>query len=119
MNGSVFNAMIEQALLQVHTGFIGKVVSVDGNLATVQPLNMVKPVGGQPAAQALVENCPVLDSAVKFLGTNPAKVRRVQGGDVVYWACADRYFTAPWVGVRGVRVAGHNMVSSTVVVGIL
>ena len=49
MNGSVFNAMIEQALLQVHTGFIGKVVSVDGNLATVQPLNMVKPVGGQPA----------------------------------------------------------------------
>ncbi len=119
MNGSVFNAMIEQALLQVHTGFIGKVVSVDGNLATVQPLNMVKSVGGQPAAQALVENCPVLDSAVKFLGTNPAKVRRVQGGDVVYCACADRDISETRLGVMAVPVAGHHMVSSTVVVGIL
>lgn len=119
MNGSIFQGMIEQALLQVHTGFFGKVVSVKGNLATVQPLNMVKPVGGQPAAQAVVESCPVLDSAVKFLNTSPASVRRVQGGDIVYCVCADRDISETRQGMMAAPVAGHHMISSAVVVGIL
>lgn len=119
MNGSVFNTMIEQALLQVHTGFIGKAVSVKGNLATVQPLNLVKSVGGQPVMQAVVENCPVLDGAVKFLNTSPASVRRVQAGDIVYCVCADRDISETRLGVAATPVAGHHMISSAVVVGIL
>ena len=47
MKGTVFQGMIDQALLQVHTGFFAKVVSVSGNMATVQPLNMVKAAGSR------------------------------------------------------------------------
>lgn len=119
MNGTIFQTMIEQALLQVHTGFIGKVISVKGNMATVQPLNMVKSVGGQPAVQAVVENCPVLDSAVKFLTTSPASIRRVQGGDIVYCVCADRDISETRLGTIAAPAAGHHMISSAVVVGIL
>lgn len=119
MNGTVIQNMIEQALLQVHTGFFGKVVKVKGRTATVQPLNMVKSVGGQPIAQAVVENCPVLDSAVKFLADNPTRVRHVQSGDVVYCICADRDISETRLGVMAAPVVGHHMISSAVVVGIL
>ena len=57
MKGTVFQGMIEQALLQVHTGFFAKVTAVSGNLATVQPLNLVKAVGGQAQKQAVIPNC--------------------------------------------------------------
>ncbi len=46
MGSAVFQALIEQALLQVHTAFVGSVVRVNGNMATIQPLDMVKSAGG-------------------------------------------------------------------------
>ena len=45
-NSTYINDAIEQALLNVHTGFIAKVVSVSGDIATIQPLAMNKAVGG-------------------------------------------------------------------------
>ena len=44
-------------MLEIHTGFCGKVISISGNLATIQPLNMIKAPGGQPQKQA-VEPAP-------------------------------------------------------------
>lgn len=119
MNGSVFNQMIDQALLQVHTGFIGKVTSVSGKTVSVQPLNMVKEPGGQPKQQAVVPNCPVLDSAVKFTSLSPAAVRQVQAGDTVYCVCADRDISETRAGVFAAPVTGHHSLSNAVVVGIL
>lgn len=120
MNGTVFQSMIEQALLQIHTGFFGKVITAGDGMATVQSLSMIKEVGGQAVPQAVVENCPVLSSAVKFLSTNnPVQVRRVQTGDIVYCVCADRDISATKNGVMAVPVPGHHMLSSAVVVGIL
>lgn len=111
--------MIEQALLQVHTGFCAKVISINGNLAAVQPLNMVKPVGGKPQMQAVIPNCPVLDSAVKFTSLNPAAVRRVLAGDTVYCVCAERDVSETRKGSFATPVLGHHMLSSAVVIGIL
>ena len=119
MKGTIFNEMIEQALLQVHTGFCGRVVSVSGNLASVQPLNMVKAVGGQPQKQAVIPNCPVLDSAVKFTSLSPAAVRRVQTGDIVYCVCADRDISETRGGNFATPVSGHHTLAGAVVVGIL
>lgn len=119
MKGTVFNEMIEQALLQVHTGFCGKVISISGNLATVQPLNMVQAVGGQPQKQAVIPNCPVLESAVKFTGLSPASVRKVQAGDTVYCVCADRDITETRTGAFATPVLGHHTLSGAVVIGIL
>lgn len=119
MKGTVFNEMIEQALLQIHTGFCGKVISVSGNLATVQPLNMIQAIGGQPQKQAVIPNCPVIDSAVKFTSLSPAAVRRVQAGDTVYCVCADRDITETRTGAFATPVSGHHTLSGAVVIGIL
>lgn len=119
MKGTPFQALIEQALLQVHTGFFGKAVSVSGNLASVQPLNMVKAVGGQPKKQAVIPNCPILDSAVKFTSLSPAAVRRVQAGDTVYCVCADRDISETRNGSFATPVQGHHELSGAVIVGIM
>ncbi len=119
MKGTIFNEMIEQALLQVHKGFMAKVVSTSGNLASVQPLNMVKAVGGQAQKQAVIPNCPVLDSAVTFTSLSPVAVRRVQAGDTVYCVCADRDITETRTGAFATPVPGHHMLAGAVVVGIL
>lgn len=119
MKGTIFNEMIEQALLQVHTGFFGKVVSTSGSLATIQPLNMVKAIGGQPQKQAVIPNCPVLDSAVKFTSLSPATARRVQAGDTVYCVCADRDISETRGGNFATPVPGHHSLSGAVVVGII
>lgn len=119
MKGTIFQEMIEQALLQLHTGFCGKVISVNGNLATVQPLNMVKAIGGKPQKQAVIPNCPVLDSAVKFTNLDPVAVRRVQAGDTVFCMCADRDISETRAGAFATPVIGHHSLSGAVVVGIL
>ncbi len=66
MGSAVFQALIEQALLQVHTAFVGSVVRVNGNMATIQPLDMVKSAGGAAKKQAIIENCPVLQKSGVF-----------------------------------------------------
>lgn len=119
MKGTVFQDMIEQALLQVHTGFFATVISAGGNLATVQPLNMIKAVGGQPQKQAVIPNCPVLDSAVKFISLSPVAVRRIQAGDTVYCVCADRDITETRTGAFATPVSGHHSLAGAVVVGIV
>lgn len=119
MKATIFNEMMEQALLQLHTGFFARVVGVNGNLATVQPLTMVKAVGGQPQKQAAIPNCPVLDSAVKFTSLSPAVARRVQGGDTVYCVCADRDVTETRTGTFAAPVPGHHTLAGAVVVGII
>lgn len=119
MKGTVFQDMIEQALLQVHTGFFATVISASGNLATVQPLNLIKAVGGQPQKQAVIPNCPVLDSAVKFTSLSPAAARRVQAGDTVYCVCADRDITETRTGAFATPVPGHHSLAGAVVVGIV
>lgn len=119
MNSSVFQNMIEQAILQVHTGFFGKVVGVNGNTASVQPLNQIKAVGGKAIPQAIIENCPVLQSAVKFETINPASIRKIQVGDIVYCVCADRDISETQTGAMATPVVGHHMINDAVIVGIL
>jgi len=119
VKGAIFQDMVEQVLLQVHTGFFATVISTSGNLATLQPLNMIKAVGGQPQKQAVIPNCPVLDSAVKFTSLSPAAARRVQAGDTVYCVCADRDITETRTGAFATPVPGHHSLVDAVVVGIV
>lgn len=119
MSNAVFQALIEQALLKVHTAFVGRVVRVGGNMATIQPLDMVKSVGGAAKKQAIIENCPVLQNAVKFTALNPAAVRSIQPGDIVLCVCAERNIAETRNGMNVVPVSGHHELTDAVVVGIL
>lgn len=135
MKGTVFNEMIDQALLQVHTGFVGKVVGVSGNLASIQPLNMVKATGGPPQKQAVIPNCPILQSARRFVqkeiktssGGDPSHSHTVKiweavelaPGDTVFCACADRDISETRTGSFATPVMGHHTLAGAVVIGIL
>lgn len=135
MNGTVIQELMEQALLQVHTAFVGKVISVNGSLASVQPLNMVKAIGGQPQKQAVIPNCPVLQNARKFVrvsrptssGGSPSHMHTVsmwdivqpEPGDTVFCVCADRDISETRTGSFATPVAGHHSLAGAVVVGVL
>ena len=43
--------LIESKIVNIHTAFIGKVLSVNGNIARVQPLTYSKIVRGELKAQ--------------------------------------------------------------------
>jgi hypothetical protein len=125
-NSTYINDAIDQALLNIHTGFVAKVVSINGDTATIQPLSMSKSVSGEAQPSAVVSTCPILQSCVKLeiftcaeTGNECAKIKKVQSGDIVFCVCADRDISETRHGVMTAPRPGHHEISSAVVVGIL
>lgn len=59
--GDVFNGMVEEKLLNLHTAFIAKVISVQSaSKCSVQPLDKIKAYGQKAQSQAVITNVPVL-----------------------------------------------------------
>lgn len=79
----------------------------------------MKAVGGQAIPQAIIEHCPVLQSAVKIETINPVSIRTIQAGDIAYCVCADRDISETQTGAMVTPVAGHHMINDAVIVGIL
>lgn len=111
---NVFQNMINNALMQTHTAFCGKVLSVSGNFAKVQPLNMVKAVGGNAQKQAVITKVPILQPTY-----TPAYgwSCNIKAGDTVFCVCAERDITEVRKGVFAVPAQGHHMLSDAVIVG--
>lgn len=59
MNINFFENLVEQKLLSMHTTYIATVLSVNGIYAKIQPLSLVKPVGGVAKKQSVVDNVPI------------------------------------------------------------
>lgn len=58
----VFDDMIEEKLLNLHTAFIGKVISVQGEtMCSVQPLDKIKAYGQKEKSQAVITRVPILN----------------------------------------------------------
>lgn len=132
---SAFSDMIEQALLNTHTAFIGKIVSMKGDFASVQPLNMTQSMDGEVSKLPKLDCVPVLKSVRKWdkkeeiISTSagdPAHTHKIEHweprkpepGDVVCCVCADRDISETQKGEFAVPVLGKHMLSSAVVVGI-
>ena len=129
----VIDAIMESKLLNLHTAYIGKVLSYSNGKATVQPLGMVKQVGKAAQKQAIVSNIPVIQSARNKIGTKTitydyngnTKTETVltlsplAAGDLVFCVCADRDITEAKRGRNVQPQIGHHSQSDSVVVGIL
>ena len=97
----VINGIIEQKLLNLHTAYFATVLSVNGNSAKIQPLNMIKAAGQSGKKQAVL-TAPVLKNVCK-LSTQKIKINDVEitipkvdtiaAGDIVYCLCAERDIT--------------------------
>ena len=140
--GATMDGMIEEKLLNLHTAFIGKVVSVqkNGTLCSVQPLDKIKAYGQAAKAQAIITNVPVLSHVRHFSlseqtisvsvteGTatvSPAKhgghlkVSPIRKGDIVLCVCTERDLSASSRGSSTVPPVGHHNIKDAVVVGLL
>lgn len=58
----IIDNMIESKLLSLHTAFIAKVVSMQGDsICSVQPLSRIKAVGKEAQDRAIITNVPILN----------------------------------------------------------
>ena len=103
---NVIQGLINNALMVTHTAFCGKVISVNGKLAKVQPLNMIKAKGGKAEKQAVITDVPILQH-----------VDGVKKGDTVFCVCAERDITETRKGKFALPVQGRHMLSDAVIVG--
>lgn len=129
---NAIQGLINNALMQTHTAFCGKVIRVSGDTADVQPLNMVKAIGGKAQKQAVISKVPILKPAclpeVKYTdrtGTSTytdqkASVKYVvdiKAGDTVFCVCAERDITETRKGKFALPVQGRHKLSDAVIVG--
>jgi hypothetical protein len=132
-NMSFFDAVVEKKLMDLHCGYIGRVVWTDGITAKVQPLGMIKQAGSNAAkAQAIVSDVPVAcrykfetktlsyttGSGEKATQT-VAVPKQIDKGDLVACLCADRNIAAARRGKNEVPPAGRHSISDSIIVGIL
>lgn len=126
---SAINAAIEKKLMDLHCGYIGKVISTDGITAKVQPLGLIKEYGSEVTKkQAVVDDVPV---ACKYkIGTSSIKdgngnyrtvavPTMIAAGDLVVCLCADRNITEARRGNNELPPAGRHNISDSIIVGIL
>lgn len=126
--------MIDQKLLDLHCGYIGRVLATDGHTATVQPLGLIKETGsGSAKTQAIVKNVPVacryrfafkkITYLVDVAGTKRTqKIAipvEIAPGDIVACLCADRDIADARRGSNELPPAGHHSISDSIIVGIL
>lgn len=126
--------IIEKKLLDMHCGYIGKVVWTDGVTATVQPLGLIKEAGGAAAkAHAVVSDVPVacrykitaktitysVDNAGNTRSQTVAVPTQIEKGDLVACLCADRDITEARRGNNELPVVGRHSISDSIIVGIL
>lgn len=130
---SFVNNSIEKKLMDLHCGYIGKVISTDGYTATVQPLGLVKEYGGKARAQAPVSNVPVackyklavktityaVDADGNTQSQQVAVPTAISAGDIVACLCADRDITAARRGKNELPPTGRHSISDSIIVGIL
>ena len=109
MNTKFFQNLVDQKLLSLHTCYLGKVLSVSGNTANVQPLSLIKAVGGIAKRQAPVMNVPICKHAVEDVVT----------GAVVVCACMERDISQTRKGLFALPSLRRHSMSDSVIIGVI
>lgn len=133
----IFEELIEEKLLQLHTAFLAKVLETDGKTAKIQPLNMIKQKGKDAQKRAPIENVPILQSVKKFKeesyqcpisfdGSSVKKEERkhilinnVEKDDIVFCLCSERNIGEAKNGVVAVPTIGHHAIQDSIIIGVL
>jgi hypothetical protein len=132
ISGTVLSELIEQKLLNLHTAFFAKVLSVSGNNAKIQPLNMIKANGKQAQKQAVI-TVPIMKNVRKFstktvtvttemddkFSMTIPTISTISAGDIVYCLCGERDITETKKGNFATPPTGHHRISDAVVVGVI
>jgi hypothetical protein len=114
MKTTFFENLIEQKLLQLHTCYLARVSRVNGNNATIQPLSMIKAVGGKPKKQAVIENVPISRTVSASLETY-----ETLQGKVVIVICCERDISQVKKGIFALPSIRRHSLSDSVIIGFL
>lgn len=144
--GSMLDNIVEQKLLDLHTAFIGKVVSVQSPaMCSVQPLDKIKAYGKKAQSQAVITRVPVLNHVRHYelvkseltatcpdggvtITPNPhpekedeghIKLSPIKAGDLVLCVCTERDLSSSSKGQSTTPPVGHHGIKDAVVVGLL
>lgn len=132
-NMSFFDTLIEKKLMDLHCGYIGRVIWTDGITAKVQPLGLIKRAGSaETKAQAVVSDVPVAcryklaEKTISYTDKNGSVAKQkvavpklIAKGDLVACLCADRNIAAARRGENELPPAGRHSISDSIIVGIL
>ena len=105
--GAFVENACEQALLNTHTAYLGRVLRVDGAAATVQPLQMSRAKDGEVAA------LPVVNAAPRLRGIE------VEEGDVCLCVVCERELGAALHGGFCLPAGRRHDLSDSVIVGVM
>lgn len=125
--GKTINNMINQRLMDTHTSYLGKIVSVNLNLMNIQPLSMYKVYGEKAKTASVIKNIPVLclykyvykvdeetDEVIEIVQ------QELEEGDTVYCSVCERDITEAKKGNIAATSTGrhHNLSDSIVIIGL-
>lgn len=116
-----FEGIVDGKLLDLHTAFLGKVLSVSDDVAKVQPLGLTREIGGEAQSYAPVSSVPITNQArYKFkVEGEQVTAKPIGNGDIVICVCCDRDITEAKRGKSVLPPIGHHTMSDCVIVGIL
>lgn len=109
MNINFFENLIEQKLLCTHTCYLAKVLSVNGSKANIQPLSLVKSVGGTAKRQAVINNTPMCRHVIED----------VTEGSTVVVACMERDISQTRRGAFALPSLRRHSLSDSIIIGVL
>ena len=144
---AALNGLVEEKLLNMHTAFIGKIVSMSGaSMCSVKPLDKIKAYGQSAKSQAVITKVPILNHVRRYelvkqslkvtdtytgggsISPNPhpsadnvghLKVSPLKAGDIVLCVCADRDISSSAKGMSTIPPVGHHDIKDAVVIGFL
>lgn len=133
MNNDInfFNNSVERQILNIHTAYLGKVLSVNGNTARLQPLSMYKALKGSAKEQSTTT--AVIPSNIKF-ATKQITYRisdtrtetqtvvvpaNLAVGDIVFVGVCDRDITFAKNGIIKEATPRHHNINDGVILRVL
>lgn len=107
-NMQFFENIVENKLKGLHTAFLAKVLSVDGNTAKIQPLGYVKAYGKSAQKQSPLSSVPITK-----------QVTTISIGDIVVCVCCERDISEAKKGNNAIPALGHHSMSDSIIIGVL
>lgn len=113
--------IVEKEMLDLHTAFLARVLSLSGNQAKIQPMGLTKEVGGTAKSYAPISSVPVTKQSQNkvFVEDGEITVSLLEAGDIVICVCCDRDITEAKCGKNVLPPVGHHNMSDCVIVGVL
>lgn len=126
-----FEAMIEKYLLNIHTGYLGKVLSVEGKTARIQPLTLYKAVGGnakeaKPTSAYVPLNIKYKPEKITYMKTATTSETKtvlvpdeLKNGDIVFVGICERDISNAINGIISEETNRHHDINDGVILKVV